>query len=129
MRIFTINIIVVILFLISRSTAAQVSCTSPAPPSFSLVTVQPETGFTDFQWSLSPSSDIAAYLIYLYHNENGIPRGDIIDTIWDPSATRYTYKSTISSYYSVSFVVSAFRTPNCTSPFSNIIIQFTPVRF
>ena len=121
MRIVSINIIVVILFIISRSLATQVSCTSPAPPSFSLVTVQPETGFTDFQWSLSPSSNVAAYLIYIYHNENGIPRGDIIDTIWDPSATRYTYKSTISSYYTVSFVVSAFRTPNCTSPFSNII--------
>jgi gliding motility-associated-like protein len=121
MRIVLINIIAVILFIICRDSFAQVSCTSPAPPSFSLVSVQPETGFTDFQWSLSPSTNIAAYLIYIYHNENGIPRGDIIDTIWDPSATRYSYKSTISAYYSVSFVISAFRTPNCTSSFSNII--------
>ena len=121
MRIVTINISIIILFLTSNSAYTQTSCTNPAPPSFTFVSVQPETGYTDFQWTLSPSPNVSAYLIYIYHNENGIPRGDIIDTIWDPTATRYTYKSTISTYYSVSFVISAFRSPNCTSSFSNIL--------
>jgi gliding motility-associated-like protein len=97
------------------------ACTNPLPPVLTLVSVQPETGYTDFRWTLSPSSNVAAYLIYAYHNESGIPRGDIIDTIWDATSTSFTYKSTVSTYYTVSFVISSFRTPNCTSSFSNVI--------
>jgi gliding motility-associated-like protein len=114
----------IILFLFCMNpviTYSQTTCTNPAPPVMTLVSVQPQTGFTDFQWTQSPSSNVAAYLVYIFHNENGIPRGDIIDTLWDPAAVKYTYKSTVSSYYSVSFVMAAFRVPNCTSSFSNII--------
>jgi gliding motility-associated-like protein len=112
--------ILILLFLHSYRADSQ-SCDPPLPPVLKSVSVQPETGYTDFTWTLSPSTDVAAYLIYTYHNENGIPRGDIIDTIWDPAATSYTYKSTISSYFSVSYVVAAFRRPKCTSSFSNVI--------
>jgi gliding motility-associated-like protein len=83
--------------------------------------VQYETGFTEFKWTTSTSTDVAAYLIYIFHDENGIPRGDIIDTIWDPAATSYIYKRAITSYFSVSYVIAAFRMPKCTSSFSNII--------
>jgi gliding motility-associated-like protein len=106
---------------LSISAYSQITCNNPAPPVLTLVSVQPQTGFTDFQWTLSPSSNVAAYLVYIYHNENGIPRGDIIDTIRDPTVVKYTYKSTVSTYYSVSFVIASFRIPNCTSSFSNII--------
>ena len=121
MRKWLLNIMLLPFCLFSQSTYSQTTCTNPAPPVLTLISVQPQTGFTDFQWTLSPSSNVAAYLMYIYHNENGIPRGDIIDTIWDPEAVKYTYKSTVSSYYSVSLVMAAFRFPNCTSPFSNII--------
>lgn len=114
------NTIIILLCLYSFRASSQ-SCELPLPPVLTSVSVQPETGFTDFMWTLSPSTDVAAYLVYSYHSENGIPRGDIIDTIWDPAATTYTYKSSISGYYSVSYVVAAFRKPKCTSPFSNII--------
>jgi gliding motility-associated-like protein len=114
-------VLVLVLFIFPQNTFSQASCTSPAPPVLTLVSVQPQTGFTDLEWTKSTSTDVAAYLIYIFHNENGIPRGDIIDTILDQSVTKYTYKSTVSSYYSVSFVLSSFRVPNCTSPFSNII--------
>jgi gliding motility-associated-like protein len=114
------NTILILLCLYSLRAGSQ-SCAPPLPPLLSSVSVQPETGFTDFTWTLSPSTDVAAYLVYSYHNENGIPRGDIIDTILDPGATTYTYKSSTSGYYSVSYVVAAFRNPKCTSQFSNII--------
>jgi gliding motility-associated-like protein len=121
MRIWRTNIIVSLLWLFQLTASSQTTCTNPLPPALTSVSVQPETGFTDFTWTLSPSADIAAYLIYSYYNEGGIPRGDIIDTIWDPAAITYTYKSTISNYFSVSFVIAAFRIPSCTSPFSNVI--------
>lgn len=121
MKNWSTNIILAILLLLPVISYSQVTCTPPLPPVLNSVSVQPGTGFTEFNWTLSPSVSIAAYLIYSYHNENGIPRGDIIDTIWDPAATTYLYKSTITNYYSVSFVIAAFRVPNCTSPFSNVI--------
>jgi gliding motility-associated-like protein len=79
--------------------------------------VQPETGNTLFTWSLSPSSDIAAYIIYSYKNGDGFA----LDTIWDPAATAYTLSSTVTKYFSVSYVVAAMRMPRCTSIFSNAI--------
>jgi gliding motility-associated-like protein len=111
----------------SSAAYSQVNCTVPMPPSFTLVSVQPETGKTEFTWTPSPSSDVAAYLVYAYHNENGIPRGDIIDTIWNPSATGYIYNSTSSKYFSSAYVVSAYTLPviqgteGCPSPFSNVL--------
>jgi gliding motility-associated-like protein len=121
MKKWVINIILVFIFLFPAVVHSQVTCTPPLPPVLNLVSVQPTTGYSEFNWTLSPSTNIAAYLIYSYHNESGIPRGDIIDTIWDPAATTYLFRSTLPNYYSISFVIAAFRAPNCTSPFSNVI--------
>jgi gliding motility-associated-like protein len=121
MKNWSLNIILTFLFSLSTITYSQVTCTPPLPPVLNSVSVQPATGYTEFTWALSPSTNVAAYLIYSYHNESGIPRGDIIDTIWDPAATTYLYRSTVTNYYSVSYVIAAFRVPNCTSPFSNVI--------
>jgi hypothetical protein len=119
------------LFCISSSVVySQTNCETPLPPVFTLVSIEPETGVTEFTWTLSSSTDVAAYLIYTYHDENGIPRGDIIDTIWNPAATSYNYSSTGYKYFSSSFVVAAYRLPGspeisrkfgCASPFSNIL--------
>jgi gliding motility-associated-like protein len=92
-----------------------------------LVSVQPETGITEFSWTLSPSPGVAAYLLYTYHDENGIPRGDIIDTIRDPTATTFKYSGTSYKYFSSSYVVAAYKLPvipgldGCPSPFSNVL--------
>ena len=114
--------ILYLLFCIAAFGAyAQEGCKVPEPPVLKSVTVQPETGSTLLKWDPSPSADIAAYLIYAYHDENGITRGDINDTIWNPSATSYSFTSTVINYFSVSYVVSAFRLPNCSSAFSNVL--------
>ena len=66
---------------------SQINCITdpPLPPVLTSVSVQPETGNTIFTWTLSPSPDIAAYVLYSYKNGDGMP----IDTVWDPSATSY----------------------------------------
>jgi gliding motility-associated-like protein len=89
----------------------------PLPPVLSLVSVQPETGNTEISWTLSQSPDIAAYIVYSYQNGDGLP----IDTIWNPSATSYTYISTVSKYKSASYVVASMRLPRCTSILSNVL--------
>jgi gliding motility-associated-like protein len=127
MKRWQLNILVVLLSSWSCIAYSQVNCTVPLPPALTLVSVQPETGRTEFTWTPSPSPDVSAYLIYTYHNESGVPRGDIIDTIRDPSATSYSYISTSYKYFSSSYVISAYKSPvipgtdGCPSPFSNVL--------
>jgi gliding motility-associated-like protein len=87
------------------------------------VSVQPETGRTEFTWILSESSDIAAYILYSYKDGDG----QAIDTVWDPTATNHIISNTAPKYSSVSYVVAAHRLsvvpglPGCTSPLSNVL--------
>lgn len=111
---------IIALFILFPSEAyTQINCITdpPLPPVFTSVSVQPETGNTLFTWTLSPSPDIAAYIIYSYKNGDGIA----LDTIRDPLATSYTLSSTATKYFSVSYVVAAMRLPRCTSIFSNVL--------
>ncbi len=112
-------IIFIIISFWSGNAFSQINCVTdpPLPPVLTSVSVDYETGNTKFTWNLSPSPDIAAYILYSYKNGDGMP----IDTIWDPSATSYTSASTASKYFSVSYVVTAMRLPRCTSIFSNVI--------
>jgi hypothetical protein len=105
------------LFLCSFRANCQIDCSTnpPLPPLLKSVSVQPETGRTEFTWMSSPSPNIAAYVLYSYKNGDGMP----IDTIWDPAAISYTLSSTATKYFSVSYVVAAMRLPRCTSIWSH----------
>jgi gliding motility-associated-like protein len=89
----------------------------PVTPLFKSVSVQPETGYAELSWNLSPSSDIAAYIIYNHNTGYWYA----LDTLWDPGATSYLYNSAGTKYFSESYVVAAFRMPVCISPLSNIL--------
>jgi gliding motility-associated-like protein len=107
----------------SYITYSQTNCETPLPPVLITVSVQPETGKTDLNWTLSPSSDIAAYIVYTYKNGDAMP----VDTLWNPLATNYTITSTATRYFSVAYVVAAFRLPGipgmvgCPSELSNVL--------
>jgi gliding motility-associated-like protein len=96
---------------------AQKDCTVPVTPLFNLVSVQPETGYAELSWSPSPSTDIAAYIVYNHNTGYWLT----IDTLWDPGATNYLYNSSGTKYFSESYVVAAYRIGKCTSPYSNIL--------
>jgi gliding motility-associated-like protein len=104
-----------ILILNSILLHAQKDCTVPSGSLFTLVSVQPETGYVELTWNLSPSSDIMAYIIYNHNSGYWIA----VDTLWDPGATNFIYNSNGTKYFSESYVVAAFRMPVCTSPLSN----------
>ena len=120
-------IIVIFLFTLNTVLKSQVNCTVPLPPVFTSVSVRPETGNIEFTWLPSSSSNVAAYLIYEYFNENGVPRGNIIDTVWNPAGTSYSYASPSYKYHSSSYVVAAYSLPGipgmdgCPSRFSNVL--------
>lgn len=110
-------LIISILFFFWYNSAYSQNCPHPVSPVLRTVSVQPETGKTDLKWTLSPSSGIAAYIVYSYSNGDGIP----IDTLWNQAATGYTISNTASRYSSVSYVVTAMRLPQCISTFSNVL--------
>ena len=119
MKIRHFYIIFIFISFWSGNAFSQINCITdpPLPPVLTSVSVDYETGNTKFTWTLSPSPEIAAYILYSYKNGDGMP----IDTIWDPSAISYISSSTASKYFSVSYVVTAMRLPRCTSIFSNVI--------
>lgn len=119
MKIYQLNIFVILFTLWSGDVFSQINCITapPLPPVLTSVSVQPETGNTVFTWTLSPSTDIAAYIVYSYKNGDGFA----LDTIWDPAATSYTLSSTVTKYFSAEYVVAAMRKPQCTSIFSNVL--------
>jgi gliding motility-associated-like protein len=118
-----LNIILALLCFCSYSANSQINCTVPLAPVLTSVSVQPETYKTEFNWILSESTGIAAYIIYSYTSGDGIP----IDTVWDPAATSHIITNTAPKYSSVSYVVAAHRLsavpglPGCTSPLSNVL--------
>jgi len=79
MKKLNLLIIIAILFFLPGGVFGQVECVTdpPLPPVLTSVSVQPETGNTIFTWTLSPSTGIAAYILYSYKNGDGMP----IDTI------------------------------------------------
>jgi gliding motility-associated-like protein len=115
------NLTVVLLSFCSCYAFTQ--CIVPDSPVLISVSVQPETGRTEFTWQPSESSDIAAYILYLYTGGDG----HAIDTVWDPAATSHTISNTAPKYSSVSYVVAAYRLsavpgmPGCVSALSNVL--------
>ena len=87
----------------------------PASPIFNLVSVNQLTGNVELSWSLSTSTDVAGYVVYLYQNGEGYA----IDTIHDPTAASYIRYGSGSSYFSESFVVAAIDSSENISPLSN----------
>lgn len=117
------NLLIIIFLFLSYNSYSQTNCTVPSAPVLKLVSVRPETGITEFTWTPSQSTGIAAYIIYSYKDGVGMP----IDTVWNPSATNYSFSSSSTKYFSVSYVIAAHRLsgtpgmPGCTSPLSNAL--------
>jgi gliding motility-associated-like protein len=112
-----LNIIIVLLSFCSYSAHSQ-SCELFSPV-LTLVSVQPETGRTEFTWLPSAMPGLAAYIIYSYDGKDS----HAIDTVWDPAATNHTISNTAPKYSSISYDISAHRSsaPKCTTPLSNVL--------
>jgi gliding motility-associated-like protein len=109
------NIIFIFLILWSFDVNAQKDIQPPLAPVLKLVSIEPETGYADMQWTISASPDVAGYVIYAFHNNEGYA----FDTIWDPSATSFIHTGSASSYYTESYVIAALDSSSNISPLSN----------
>ena len=105
----------IFLMALSIKVAGQVDEDPPESPKFTLVTINPANGKAEMNWILSPSPDVAGYIIYLYKDGEGYA----IDTIYDPHITSYSAGRPGTSYFSESYVVAAIDYSGNTSPLSN----------
>lgn len=98
----------------------------PDSPLLNLVTVQPESGFTELYWKKSIAPDVAGYVIYYFKNNEGFA----IDTIFNPEANSYLNVGSGSKFRSEAYVVAALDTAGNVSPLSNslstIFVEVAP---
>lgn len=108
-------LITLLFTIMSLSLSGQTDIDPPVSPVFTFVTLDPVTGRSDMTWTLSPSSDVAGYVIYLYRDGEGYA----IDTLFDPGATGYTVLRPGTERYSESYVIAAIDGAGNISPLSN----------
>ncbi len=111
------GILIIILFLTAAT--FKIHCQEdderPEAPVLKLVTVDPENNDTGIRWNLSPSTDVAGYVIYSYIDGEGFA----LDTLYDPGVTYYSRHGSGPAYFSESFVVAAIDFAGNVSPLSN----------
>jgi gliding motility-associated-like protein len=89
----------------------------PLSPVLMLVSVNQSTGNPELRWELSPSPDVAGYVVYSFRNGEGYA----IDTLKDPMADTFVHFGSGASFFRESYVVSAFDNNLNISPLSNEI--------
>ncbi|HCC69713.1 MAG TPA: hypothetical protein DEQ09_00955 [Bacteroidales bacterium] len=112
-----IKAILIILIISGTAYLPAQDTERPLPPVLDLVSVDPFTGHTTLQWTVSDSPDVAGYVIYLYLNEEGYA----IDTVYEPFATSYINTGSNASYYPESYVIAAIDSSDNVSPLSNFL--------
>ncbi|HBE41846.1 MAG TPA: hypothetical protein DDW27_11700 [Bacteroidales bacterium] len=102
----------IILMAISTGISGQTDFIPPDPPLLNLVTINELTGVIDLSWEISPSTDVAGYIIYYYYYDPQYQGGgysaEIIDTVWGGATTFHSISRPFTSFRYEYYVVSAF---------------------
>ncbi len=104
-----------ILILASLTNLRAQDNESPVSPQLTLVSVDPDNGFSHLYWLPGGSPDVAAYVIYTYSEGQGEP----VDTLFNPFATSYIFTKAFANSYSMEYVIAALDSSDNVSPLSN----------
>lgn len=108
-------ILIVIILLVKLPAKGQNDEEQPAPPVLLLVTINQESGFTELLWTANTEPDLAGYALYNFRNGEGY----IIDSVFNPSATSYSFLNLYSRERSECYVIAAFDNARNISKLSN----------
>lgn len=108
-------LIIILLATLTVQVPGQTDDELPETPLLNLVTVNQLTGNPELSWTLSPSPDVAGYVVYSFEDGEGY----FLDTLYDPVASGFTFYGSGASSFSEAFVVAAFDSSGNTSPLSN----------
>ena len=107
--------VILLQLIISNPGFSQRDSIRPEAPRFNMLTINQLTGNVEMTWSLSPSQDVAGYIVYLFQNDAGIP----IDSIFNPTANSYSVFRPGTSQFPESYVIAAIDSSHNYSPLSN----------
>ena len=107
----------ILMFLCPDIIIAQADSIRNIHPVLTLVSVQPETGFTELSWAYIPSSYVAGFRMLYYINDAGFR----FKTLWDPNTLSYIDSSRIPLSRSVSYQIEAIDIAANPSQLSNIL--------
>lgn len=103
--------------LLSHSANAQIDSIRKIKPILTLVSVQPETGFTELSWDPIPSSVVSGFrTLYYIKDFGGFFR---FGTLLNPTTLNSIDPSRFSNFYSESYVIEAIDSSGNPSPLSN----------
>ena len=110
-------IILALFSLLSHSANAQIDSIRKIKPILTLVSVQPETGFTELSWDPIPSSVVSGFrTLYYIKDFGGFFR---FGTLLNPTTLNSIDPSRFSNFYSESYVIEAVDSSGNPSPLSN----------
>jgi gliding motility-associated-like protein len=115
MKTFSRNIIILLLVSLSVSASGQGDEDPPESPVFTFITINEITGRTEMTWTAIPEPDLAGFAVYYYRNDEGY----IIDTVFNPSATSFSFLNPYANERNESYVIAAFDISRNISPLSN----------
>ena len=115
MKTFSKYIIIILLASLSASARGQGDEDPPESPVFTFITINETSGRTEMTWSTIPEPDLAGFAVYYYRNGEGY----IIDTVFNPSATSFSFLNPYANQRIESYVVAAFDNSRNISPLSN----------
>ena len=107
----------ILIYLCPDTINAQADSIRNIHPVLTLISVQPETGFTEMTWAYIPSSYIAGFRMLYYINDAGFP----FKTLWNPAILSYIDSSRIPLSRSVSYQIEAIDNAANPSQLSNIL--------
>ena len=108
-------ILIILLSLAFLPANGQTDDEQPEPPTLLLVTISQENGYTELLWTANTEPDLAGYALYNFRNGEGY----IIDSIFNPSATSYSFLNLYSNERSECYVIAAFDNARNISRLSN----------
>jgi len=108
-------ILIILISLAFMQANGQTDEEQPAAPTLLLVTINQESGFTELLWTANTEPDLAGYALYNFRNEEGY----IIDSVFNPSATSYSFLNLYSKERSECYVIAAFDNARNISRLSN----------
>lgn len=117
MRIYLLLVLILLQSGVSFPLSGQTDREPPLSPVLMLVSVVQPTGNPELSWELSPSPDVAGYVVYSFRNGEGYA----IDTLKDPLADVFIHYGSGASFFRESYVVAAFDHSLNISPLSNVI--------
>jgi len=107
----------ILIYLCPDITNAQADSIRNIHPVLNMVSVQPETGFTELSWAYIPSSYVAGFRMLYYINDAGFR----FKTLWNPNTLSYIDSSRIPLSRSVSYQIEAIDIAGNPSQLSNIL--------